>query len=54
MLKEISTDNFWTWAKKYGIVFDRDAYLEKEKCVDFEKELWTELGKCMWRKHQSV
>ena len=53
-LKELSTDNFWTWSKKYEIGYDGDAYLGLEKCVDFEKELWSELEKCMWRKHQSV
>ena len=53
-LKEISTDNLCTRAKKYKIVYDEDAYLRLDKCVEFEKELWFELGKCMWRKHQSV
>ena len=24
------------------------------KCFNFERELWFELVKCMWRKHQSV
>ena len=53
-LKELSTDDFWAWAKKYGIGYDGDAYLGLDKCVDLEKELCSELGKCMWRKHQSV
>ena len=34
-LKEISTDDFWTWAKKYGIGYDGDAYLGLDKCVEF-------------------
>ena len=25
-----------------------------DKCVEFERELCFELGKCMWRKHHSV
>ena len=25
-----------------------------EKCVDFKKDIWFELGKCMWRKHHSI
>ena len=25
-LKELSTDELWTWANKYGIGYDRDAY----------------------------
>ena len=24
-LKELSTDNFWTWANKYGIGYDGDT-----------------------------
>ena len=24
------------------------------KCINFDKELWFELGKCIWRKHHSV
>ena len=53
-LKKLSTDDFWNWAKKYGIMYDGYAYLGIDKCVEFEKEVWLELGKCMWRKHQSV
>ena len=34
--------------------YDRHAYLALDKCVDFEREIWFELGKCMWRKHRSV
>ena len=48
------TDEFWTWVKKDRIGYDRYAYMRLDKCVDFEKELWFELGKCMWRKHQIV
>ena len=25
-----------------------------DKLVDFDRELWLELGKCMWRKHWIV
>ena len=53
-LKDLYRDNFWTWAKKDIIGFDRDAYLGWEKLVDFEKELWFELGEYMWRKNRSV
>ena len=28
--------------------------LAKDKCLDFNRELWLELGQCMWRKHWSV
>ena len=42
------------WAKEDGIENNRDAYLRLENCVEFEKDLWFDLGKCMWRKHRSV
>ena len=54
MLKEPSTENFWTWAQKDGTGYDRYAYLGLDKCVNFKKEIWFELGKCMSRNHQSV
>ena len=38
-LKELSIDNFLTWANKYGICYEGDAYLGQEKCVEFKKEL---------------
>ena len=53
-LKGLSTDDLWGWAKKCGIGYYGDAYLGFDKCVKFEKEIWFELGKCMWTKHQSV
>ena len=43
-LKELSIDNFWTWAKKDGIAYDGYAYLGIDKYVNFEKYLWFELG----------
>ena len=30
-LKDLSTDDFWTWAKIDNIVYDRDAYLVLDK-----------------------
>ena len=53
-LRELSTDNFWYWENSDGLEDNRDAYLGLYKCVDFNKELWFELGKCMWRKYHSV
>ena len=44
-LKEISTEKLWTWTIKYGIGYDRDAYMGPEKCFEFEKELWFNMGK---------
>ena len=53
-LKDLSTDDFWNWEKKDGIAFEGDDYLGRDRFICYEKELWLELGKCMWRKHQSV
>ena len=53
-LTGLSTEDFWTWAKTYITGYDRHDYLARDKCVDFERELWFELGNCMWRKHQSI
>ena len=36
------------------IGYDGHPYLAIDECVEFESELWFELGKCMWRKHRSV
>ena len=46
-MKKLSIDDFRTWAKKFGIGYDGDDYLVLDKCVDFEKELWFELVKCL-------
>ena len=53
-LKCLSTDEFWYWAKKDSIGYDVHVYLGIDKCVDFKRELWFELGKFMWRNHWSV
>ena len=53
-LSGVSTEEFWTWAKTDTIGYDGHPYLASDKCVDFERELWFELGNCMWRKHQIV
>ena len=50
----LSTEDFWTWAKTDTTGYDRHPYLDNDKCVNSERELWFELGKCMWRKHWSV
>ena len=52
-LTGISTEAFWTWAKTDTTGYDGHAYLVLDKCVNFERELWFELGKYMWRKHRS-
>ena len=41
-------------AKSDTIRYDGHAYLAIDKCVDYERELWFDLVKCMWRKYQTV
>ena len=53
-LSGVSTEEFWTWTNTDNIRYDRHPYLAIDKCVNFKRELWFELGKCMWRKNQSV
>ena len=53
-LTGISTEYFWTWAKTDTTGYYGHDYLARDKCVNFERELWFVLGDCMWRKHQSV
>ena len=45
---------FWTWAKTDTTGYDGHPYLANDKCVDFEREFWFDLRKCMWRKHRIV
>ena len=53
-LTRLSAEDFWTWEKTYITGYDGDDYLAWDKCVYFERELWFQLGKCMWRNHWSV
>ena len=53
-MNELSTEDFWTWAKTDTTGYDEHPYLAIDKCVKFERELWFELGKCMLSKHCSV
>ena len=34
--------------------YDRYVYLAIDKCVNFDIEIWFELGEFLWRNHQSV
>ena len=34
-LKELSTEDFWTWEKSDGILYDGYDYLEIDRCVSF-------------------
>ena len=38
-------EKFWTWFKVYDIDTGRDAYLGVDKCIDFEKDIWFDLGR---------
>ena len=53
-MKGLFTEDFWNRDHSDWIVYDGNAYLGLGKSIDFEKEIWFELGKAMWRKHQSV
>ena len=50
----LSSKAFRPWAKTDTTGYDRHTYLANDKCVEFERELWFELWKFMWRKHFSV
>ena len=50
----ISAEDFWNWTKKDITGYGVHDYLARDKCVDFERELWFELGKCMWRNQRIV
>ena len=54
VMSGLSTEDSWTWVKTDTIGYDRYTYLAIDNCVDFERELGFELGKCMCRKNRSV
>ena len=53
-LTGLSAEAFWNWAKTDTTGYDRHPLLFGDKCVDFRRELWFELGELMCRKHWSV
>ena len=53
-LTSLSAEDFWTRANMDTTGYDVHDYLAQDKLINFERELWFELGKCIWRKHQSV
>ena len=53
-LTGIAVGYLWTWVKTDTMGYDGHDYLARDKCVDFERELWLYLGKCVWRNHWSV
>ena len=50
----LAAEYFWTGAKTDTTGYEGHPYLAIYNLVDFERKLWFELGKCMWRKHRSV
>ena len=53
-VKALYIERLWTWSKGGGLDDKGDSYLGLDKCVKSDKELWFELGKCMWIKHRRV
>ena len=53
-LARISAKYFWNRAKPDTTGYDRHDCLDWDKCVNFERYFWFELGKCVWGNHWSV
>ena len=45
-------EGFWDWDKADGLEADIDMTIGEENCKDFDKELWFELGKNIWKKYR--
>ena len=54
LVKSVTMEQFYTWDKDDWHERTWDPISGAEHCAYFEKELWFELGKRMWRKHRSV
>ena len=52
--KYVIMEKFRTWEKLYSVEVSGDMYLGAHRLLDFEKEIWFELGKIIWKKHRSV
>ena len=50
----LAAEYFWTWSKTDTNVYYGHPCLVIDKCVDFKRGLWFELGEFMCRKHRSV
>ena len=50
----ISAETFWTWDKTDTTGYYGHPLLALDKCFNFDKEIWLELGKFMWRNHRIV
>ena len=47
-------EKFWIWYYTDSVDYDGYTVIGADISVDFEKELWFELGKRMWRNHISI
>ena len=53
-MKALSIEELFTWSKSDGLSYDGDSYLVMKTLVDFDKDFWFKLVKCMWIKKRSV
>ena len=54
LAKVIFMEQLCTWAKVDAIDVSVDPISGSERYTSFEKELWFDLGKNIWRKHRSA
>ena len=52
--KDVTMEQFWAWAEVDYIYGSGDMFLGTYRWNYFEKEVWFELGKSMWRKYIST
>ena len=52
--KYVTMEQLWTWAKTDANYCLGDVYLGRKRCIHFEKGIWFELGKRMWKRHWSI
>ena len=45
-------EKLWTWAKSDANDGFGDMYLGCDWCTEFDKEIWLDFGKRIWRKHR--
>ena len=52
--ENVTMEQLWNWSKLDNIERVVDIFTGPQHCTYFEKDLWFELGKIMWRKHRSI
>ena len=50
--KDVTMEHFWTWSKTESLDGSLDMYLIPDRCRYFDKYIWFELVKSMWRKYR--